>query len=458
MKMQNMVERGFHPWLGPRRLWVLMAFCLAAGPARADGDSPAAGARGLENIILAPGFWGLAPDDFARRAGGLQFYWVSQDKAAARSQARGLAFQDLPVVEAIVRFDREGVSEAMLSFFNRGDVGGIGENEFFGKVAAVSNRVAALAAAPGREVTRREDSGPTRKSQTWVWTGSNTAYRLETAWTLVRDGGGSGRRVLPEYVNLTLRPERGQAAPGGSMAGKARAGFAVLREKIRRLPNGDVYLEVPMVDQGQKGYCAVAAAERVLRYYGLDVNQHEIAQQAKTSTAGAMGTDSKSLLAALKAMAYAADLQVRVVDKFDADDFLKQLKAYNLEAKRARAPQISLPQSGVINVAQVYARMDKSLFLKSRAKGGNAQARFSGNVQDKINSGYPLFWGVTLGFVEEAVKLPQVVGGHMRLIIGYNSRSGEILYTDSWGPGHELKRMRQPDAFAITACLYSMEP
>ena len=38
----------------------------------------------------------------------------------------------------------------------------------------------------------------------------------------------------------------------------------------------------------------------------------------------------------------------------------------------------------------------------------------------------------------------------MRLIIGYNAAANEILYSDSWVPGHELKRMRADRAFAIT--------
>ena len=57
---------------------------------------------------------------------------------------------------------------------------------------------------------------------------------------------------------------------------------------VKKLPNGDVLLEtVPMVDQGQKGYCVVATAERVMRYYGVQVDEHELAELANSSaTAG----------------------------------------------------------------------------------------------------------------------------------------------------------------------------
>jgi hypothetical protein len=46
----------------------------------------------------------------------------------------------------------------------------------------------------------------------------------------------------------------------------------------------------------------------------------------------------------------------------------------------------------------------------------------------------------------------------MRLIIGYNPQTREILYSDSWGLGHEEKRMSLEDAYVITTGLIVVEP
>ena len=46
----------------------------------------------------------------------------------------------------------------------------------------------------------------------------------------------------------------------------------------------------------------------------------------------------------------------------------------------------------------------------------------------------------------------------MRLIVGYNAKTEEILYSDSWGAGHELKRMKADDAWTITTGLMTVEP
>jgi hypothetical protein len=46
----------------------------------------------------------------------------------------------------------------------------------------------------------------------------------------------------------------------------------------------------------------------------------------------------------------------------------------------------------------------------------------------------------------------------MRLITGYNNKTGEIIYSDSWGARHSMKRMPADNAFAMTTGLYYMEP
>jgi len=85
---------------------------------------------------------------------------------------------------------------------------------------------------------------------------------------------------------------------------------------------------------------------------------------------------------------------------------------------------------------------------------------FDVNVTSRIDDSDPLFWSVTLGDVPEqaaygkGTSLSNGRGGHMRLIIGYNEERGEILYSDSWGEGHELKRMDAKDALSITRGMY----
>jgi hypothetical protein len=51
-----------------------------------------------------------------------------------------------------------------------------------------------------------------------------------------------------------------------------------------------------------------------------------------------------------------------------------------------------------------------------------------------------------------------MLGGHMRVIVGYDGANSRIYYTDSWGPGHEMKSMSLEEAWACTLALWALEP
>ncbi|MBL9129820.1 MAG: C39 family peptidase [Verrucomicrobiaceae bacterium] len=90
-----------------------------------------------------------------------------------------------------------------------------------------------------------------------------------------------------------------------------------------------------------------------------------------------------------------------------------------------------------------------------------SEKSFTSTVKEYVNKGVPLLWALELGRAQEEPPLPgsgQTRGGHMRMIIGYNEAKNQILFTDSWGAGHELKRMALLDAYDVTIGLYSMAP
>ena len=44
------------------------------------------------------------------------------------------------------------------------------------------------------------------------------------------------------------------------------------------------------------------------------------------------------------------------------------------------------------------------------------------------------------------------------MVTGYNDSTGEIIFSDSWGAGHEKKRMRMSDAHKATRGLFVLKP
>lgn len=93
-----------------------------------------------------------------------------------------------------------------------------------------------------------------------------------------------------------------------------------------------------------------------------------------------------------------------------------------------------------------------------RAKNHSAMGGFERKIKLHVDKGVPLLWSVMLGVIPEpSVKASQPTG-HMRLIVGYNEKTKEIVYSDSWGIGNEAKRMPLADAWAINTGLLTIEP
>lgn len=108
-------------------------------------------------------------------------------------------------------------------------------------------------------------------------------------------------RYLPgEYLILELGPAYGEPqdrSPGRNL-------LADLRHT-----DSSVWIDnIPMIDQGQKGYCAAATLARVLQHYGYEVDQHDFAELANTEAQITFGdTGGTYYDDVLKAMRRACD-------------------------------------------------------------------------------------------------------------------------------------------------------
>jgi ribonuclease HI len=411
----------------------------------------------LDTTLLAPGFWSMSVDDFAGSTWIHQFAWQSEDQTEARSTAPKLTFMDQPLAEAKIRFAGGRPSEVNLSFYNRGDRGVISNTQFTNLTAMVTARLKTLAGRAPQDLTPRTGNSAATKQTILVWKREPSILRLEYAWSTPKQEGASRRTFLPEYVNMTLMPATNNLSKS-VMAGTqaAKTSTAALSRNVTRLPNGDVYIDkIPMVDQGEKGYCAAAAAERILSYYGTDTDQHELAQRMLMQTGG--GASFESLIKGLRAIAHTLNVQVKMHMDQDARAFERMIDDYNKEARKAHAELID-PRRRDTAHTNIWSQFDTALFLKSRLKERVSMEKFFKIVQTKVEAGIPLCQCCVVGILPEEAQIGQAPGGHLRLIIGYNLKTREVLYSDSWGAGHERKRMDVGQAFAITTGLFTLEP
>jgi hypothetical protein len=402
-------------------------------------------------LVTETPVWSLSADAFSAKFAPLGFRWTSEARDTARAGDERYKLWGLPVHEALVRFGPSGPRHMALSIFNRGDAGDLDKAAFTGLLAQAYAQATTWAggARPTPVSEQMNLDGIRRQGVEWL----HPPTRLRLLWSYSTKDAQGSFAYRAEYIRL-----EGVSAvttiPGGT-AKPAVLSASGLRSRVKKGAAGDVVMDsVPMVDQGQKGYCVVAAAERVLRYYAVEVDQHELAQLSASSAAE--GTDPRMMVEGLKRVGTRLGLRIKVLEDFDFDDFLKMVDRYNSSAKRAKLPQLTYGH--LVDVGALYDAMDAALLREVRLKQQGDFGRFKSDITGNVERGFPLLWSVHLGKVPETPALPQGGGGHMRLIIGYNPATGEVLYSDSWGQGHELKRMKWEEAWTITGGLYLVEP
>ena len=209
---------------------------------------------------------------------------------------------------------------------------------------------------------------------------------VELSWGV---SGSSSKTRTAEYVRLVLTPKKALAKPS-TRAESGPDARTKAQSNVSKGPGGDVWIKgVPMVDQGEKGYCAVATTERVMRYYGIAVDEHELAHMAKSSAEG--GTSVSAMIDVVKMVGSKHRLGYSEIVRMtkSVDDVVREVKAYNKVAKVEKGEQISLDAHTVnrrIDTTSLREAMDPEILRKMRVKDGRYR-KFLSEVQDAGRQG-----------------------------------------------------------------------
>ena len=249
-------------------------------------------------------------------------------------------------------------------------------------------------------------------------------------------GSGALRRQLPvwtcgghalivdfvdgEYLMIRLVPPE---TPGGRRRGKgggdrAESGKNYSANVVRR-PSGDVFIDnVPMVNQGRKGYCVPATVERVLRYFGVaDVDMHNLAEKYKTGVGGKTRADR--MMHGSKRLLGEYGLRMREVGA---------LKRHTL----VRNIDQGLPVLWFHFATDEFRRrLDHSLKSRKRAT--------------------PEGWKRILASQKRLRQ--QTSNPHVALVIGYNRDTDEFAVSNSWGDQYRIAWVRYADMQQVDAKL-----
>lgn len=396
--------------------------------------------------------WQTDADEFVQkyRASGFRFVSERKDCAFSLKGPWDKTFYGVKIEEARAYFEAGRLSRLEFSLWNKGDSEAIDYAAQLRIVQEVSSALSQEEKMP-KTVSFDPSQGYTQRSQSW-----DKKLPITTLnWAMKKLGGG---KFEPEYVKVVMSLKKeARSATDKPQAKSAKS----IKGNVVKSDNGDVYISnVPMVDQGRKGYCAAAVAERVLRYYALTVDEHEIAQIAGTSADGGTALDRMEQSVEKIGGRFGLGKITDIDFPKSVKGILKELGEYNKAAKRLNRPIIppqECYQGRVLMVPMITERQESEVLKAARIKDGSRYKKFQRLIKQNVDAGVPMFWGVILGLYPESGSTPQSRGGHMRLIIGYNESTKEILFSDSWGIGHELKRVKADDAWAMTTSLFHLK-
>jgi hypothetical protein len=222
-----------------------------------------------------------------------------------------------------------------------------------------------------------------------------------------------------EYVLLRIVPTASLDEAGAPR--RSRSDLSVeLSRRVQRRPNGDVIItDIPMVNQGPKGYCVPATWERVLRYMGIPADMYVLAMAGQTGVGGGthlreMQEGASRLVQRHGRVIRSEDIKIGLttIDRAIDEGIPLIWSMYSMPAFDAEITRRSKARQSVYD----WTAWEEGLKDKRR------RARDIQTSPDR---------------------------GHVCLIIGYNKATGEVAISDSWGPTYEERWLTFEEAEAI---------
>ena len=364
----------------PRESWTSYETSFRRYPYTLNAETKVLGVRALSLFLQGVRDRTSRVTVLFANKGDIAFYMSPQDAALQKED------QPLNVTDGMMRSFQEAMRTEQATL--RAALGAL-----FG-----NSRLVSL----GRFMATREEA------MRWDWKGN--------AFLLVHQPN--------EYLMLRIVPTRELDDADSSKKAFSTAKLE-LTKRVTRRPNGDVIIsDLPMVNQGRKGYCVPATFERLLRYYGVPADMNTLAMAGKTEAGG--GTSISQIQAA----------------------------TYNVIADSGGAIH---PRNFSGSIQEIKPLIDGGkplIFAHFSTKEFNK--RVNERMRRRIAMTNWDEW--TTKFLPSMKKgaplQPDRLYGHICLIIGYNEKSREIAITDSWGPltterwmtEEEARQVMQPSA------------
>jgi hypothetical protein len=336
------------------------------------------------------------------------------DRSWRRYSGPGKGFElfgAVPYSVALYAGEDGMATDLSIVYANKGDFGstaGFAQDHFKGGTVASAKTLAeamnldeaavakSLTEVLGAGKTERYGEGSTRRKITrWDWNGHS--------FLLSNQEG--------EYVSLAVVPTATANTGGRSTMTRDAEVRQRLTGNVKKSVNGDVYLtEIPMVDQGPKGYCVPATFERVMRTMGLEADMYLLAMVGQSGAGG--GTSVELLLENLRHQVLSKGRRIK-------EEELKQLRIRDIK----RYLDQGIPVMWTLCSMEEY----------NKAADKNTKERLT--VTD-----WKAYGSTLAAETASLAKAPKPSSNyHICMIVGYNETTQELAVSDSWGPSFERR-------------------
>lgn len=351
--------------------------------------------------------WDDTPDEVSGRLNWPVESATSNSISCRLYAAADYNFLSVRPYSAVFYGSAENVSSFSLVFANKGDcfaAAGVAEEHF--KNGSVTNDPAELEKMIERDVEtltekleevlgkgRRQNFGQgsaKRKVMRWDW--NEHSFLVSIA-----EG---------EFVSLSI--EKSEVADRRGKQSKV-ADMHIRRvheANVEKRNNGDVVImNIPMVDQGPKGYCVPATFERCMRYMEIPSDMYLLAMAGNTGLGG--GTVIGTLVEAVQQEIWASGRTLKTVDGFPP---FKELEKYLEDG---------IPVLWGLHSTQWFNDTANRRTAMRRSSQSDMWKKVIATADEKV---------------ENMARPQRGENLHICIIHGFNKITGEIAFTDSWGP------------------------
>ena len=299
------------------------------------------------------------------------------------------------------------VSRFSLVFANKGDCfasAGVADEHFGdGSVTRDPEELTAMIERDAETIAERlEDILGTPRRQNY---GEGSAKRKVSRWDW---NGHSFLLSVAEGEFVSLAIEHSEVADRRGKQDKV-ADMHIRRiheANVERRDNGDVVIRnIPMVDQGPKGYCVPATFERCMRYMEIPADMYLLAMSGSTGLGG--GTVVSVLVNSVQKEVWGAG---RTFKTLQAQPNFRDLQ----KLLDAGVPVLW----GMHSTEWFNDTADRRTALR-RSTDTQSWKKIVGKAADKV---------------ADLPKPHRSENLHICIIHGFNKETEEIAFTDSWGP------------------------